>query len=266
MTCSVKGRNCSINLFFISIALLLGCEKIPTGVLDIRKDGFHITELKAPAAVIYNNDSSFTTSIRIDNPADIRDVWMDISYSGGISLFNHVSLLDNGNHLNADSLKGDNVFSAKVYIGKTNLNGRYSVNYFVNVAGETTPAAIHTFSFYNGQINYPPVISDLVMPDTVKVGESFVFTIKVFSPAGLGDIKKVLFKFIRPDGSVSDVFDMHDDGDIDTFGDQKAGDGLYSFKNSFSQAAQGQSRKFIFQAVSQNDSLSNIITHNIYVK
>lgn len=255
-----------IYLLIILLYAIWGCEKIPTGVVDNRNEDFHIREINAPANVDYKNDSSFVTSLRIENPACLKDVWMDISYSGAANIFNHISLLDNGNLQNGDSLKGDYLFSAKVYLSNYNLNGLYRVNYFVNADGEIYPAGIHTFNYINGKLNCSPVISNLQMPDTISAGEVFIFTIKAFSAAGQADIKRVSFKFVREDETTSDLFDMHDDGNMTSYGDETAGDGIYSFKNFFGQAVQGQSRKFIFQAVSYNDSLSNIIIHNIYVK
>ncbi|MCU7524123.1 MAG: hypothetical protein HF308_06600 [Ignavibacteria bacterium] len=250
----------------ISVIILAGCEKIPTGVVDKTDESFHITEIEAPADVNYYNDSSFTTSLRIENPSCLKDIWMDISYSGASVVFNHISLLDDGNLQNGDLQKGDNLFSARVFLSDKNLSGLYRVNYFVNADGEIFPAGVHTFNFINGKLNSAPVISNLQMPDTVSTGEVFVFSVKAFSAAGPADIKRVFFRFVRQDGTTSDLFDMHDDGNAETFGDEASGDGIYSFKNYFSEAAKGQSRKFIFQAVSYNDSLSNTITHNIYIK
>ncbi|MGE5353038.1 MAG: hypothetical protein ACM3P0_13220 [Acidobacteriota bacterium] len=256
----------TLYVLFITLIILAGCEKNPTGVVDKSDESFHITKIDAPANINYNNDSSFTTSLKIENPSCLKDVWMDIAYSGEKVIYDHVSLLDNGILQNGDLIKGDNLFSARVYLSKNNLSGLYRVNYFVDANGEIYPAGIHTFSFINGKVNSAPEISNLQMPDTVRVGEVFVFTIKAFSAAGLSDIKRVSFRFERQDGTVSDLFDMHDDGNVESYGDNVAGDGIYSFRNYFSEAAQGQSRKFIFQAASYNDSLSNIITHNIYIK
>ena len=49
----------------------------------------------------------------------------------------------------------------------------------------------------------------------------------------------VYFELFRPDGTVVEenpgdtIFSMHDDGNSEVFGDEIAGDGIYSFKNSF---------------------------------
>lgn len=190
---------------FFYVIILYGCEKIPTGVVDRADESFHVTNIEAPLNINYNNDSSFATSLSIENPACLKEVWMNISYSGTTLVFNHVSLLDNGNRENADSLEGDNLFSARVYLSNTNLSGLYRVDYFANADGEIFPAGVHTFNFINGKLNCAPVISDLQMPDTITVGKVFVFSIKAFSAAGQKDIKRVSFRFIRQYRYISEV-------------------------------------------------------------
>jgi hypothetical protein len=258
-----------ILLSIIPVLLIIGCDKIPSGVVDSNLNEFQVINIIAPDVFIYNQiDSSFTTSVKLNTNKNISSIWLNFFSSDGIKLnSNEILLEDNGNLENGDSTKGDNVFSAKLSLSQYNPVGQYLIEYYItDISNSTIKVGIHNFNYYNGQQNYPPVISDLIMPDTVSINETFIFTIKVFDPNGLSDVKSVFFKFIRQDGSSSDNFDMHDDGNNEVFGDQKAGDGIYSFKNSFLASVRGQSRLFIFQAQDRSDSLSNIITHNIFVK
>lgn len=258
-----------ILLLITPILFIIGCDKIPSGVVDPKFDDFQILNISAPNVFVYNqNDSSFTTSVKLNNNKNVLSIWLNFFSSDGNKLnSNQVFLQDNGNLVNGDTIKGDNVFSAILSLSQYNPVGQYLIEYYItDSSNSTTKVGIHNFNYYNGQQNYSPVISDLVMPDTVAINETFTFTIKVFDPNGLSDVKSVFFKFIRQDGTSSDNYDMHDDGNYEVFGDQKAGDGIFSFKNSFAASVRGQSRLFIFQAADRSDSLSNIITHNIFVK
>ena len=129
-----------------------------------------------------------------------------------------------------------------------------------------------SFNYNNGQNNVTPVISDLVCPNSINRGVDFIFSVTANDPNGLNDIESVSFKLFRPDGTIVEespgdtLFAMHDDGDLGTFGDSTAGDGVYSFKNSFALTAQTGNWKFIFQAEDRGGSLSNIIEHFISVQ
>jgi hypothetical protein len=59
---------------------------------------------------------------------------------------------------------------------------------------------------------------------------------------------------------------MFDNGDKSGAGDEKAGDGFYSLKNSFGKTAQTGKWRFEFRAIDKADSLSNKIIHELLVK
>jgi hypothetical protein len=113
------------------------------------------------------------------------------------------------------------------------------------------------------------VISNLLLPSSVNRGDSFIFSIKVDDTNGSFDIAQVYFKLYRPNGTIvlngnDDFFLMVDTGDAN-LGDQTAGDGIYSFKNSFSSTAPTGLWKFEFQAKDRSGKLSNIISSNMMV-
>jgi hypothetical protein len=58
---------------------------------------------------------------------------------------------------------------------------------------------------------------------------------------------------------------MVDNGDKEGFGDEKAGDGLFSFKNSFGTTSQTGNWRFEFQAKDKSNELSGVIIHNLQV-
>ncbi|MGE5354385.1 MAG: hypothetical protein ACM3P0_20040 [Acidobacteriota bacterium] len=256
-------------IILFCLAFIFGCEKIPSGVSDVHESSYEVIGMDAPADFVYDrSDSSFTVSLRLNSSSDIGKVWIDVYSPDGAKMNeNPFQLSDNGNKALGDTAKGDNVFSNKYPFSRSYVNGTYKLEYFVqSIDGVTNKVAEHTFKYDNKQIDYPPVLSNLVIPDTVNAGELFNFSVRVEDKNGLNDIKKVYFKFIRlEDNTFSINSDMFDDGDP-LHGDALQGDGIYSFRNYFTTATKGKTRQFVFQAVDRSDSLSNIITHNIYVK
>ena len=271
-----------IKILFISLLALTfySCDELSDGVVNSPNSQYKVSEISAPDYVVYNQiDSSIVATLRIDNTEVIAQVWYDIITSNSSEvIISNVTMFDNGDKLNyGDQTSGDKVFSGKTYFGKTKSSGKYLLQFFVkdNVNNEdenTRVVGFHQFEFDNGQNKFVPVISELIMPDSVRRGSAhtFIFTVKVADGNGLKDIDQVYFKFIRPDNSVSGTILMVDNGDTN-LGDAIAGDGIYSFKNSFSDGstsdpAQTGNWTFIFQAKDKSNLLSNEITHTIFVK
>ncbi|HEX2963496.1 MAG TPA: hypothetical protein VHO43_16980 [Ignavibacteriales bacterium] len=256
-------------IILFCLALFFGCDKIPSGVSDVHESSYEVTGMDAPADFVFDNaDSSFTVTLKLNSSSDIEQVWIDVYSPDGTKMNEKpFQLADNGNKALGDTAKGDNVFSNRYPFSQSYVNGIYKIEYFVqSTDGLTNKVAEHTFKYDNKQTDYPPVLSDLVMPDTVNAGEPFNFSVRVTDKNGLTDVKKVYFKFIRlEDGSASPNVDMWNDGEP-LHGDEIKGDDIYSFSNYFTLETKGKTRQFVFQAVDRSDSLSNIITHNIYVK
>ena len=264
-------------LYILPILIIAGCDEIPTGEVSQKDYSFQVVKISAPDNFVYSsNDSSFITSVIVNSSENVKEINCDLtSPSGRVITSSLVILLDNGDITSGDSTAGDNIFSGKLELSSNDINGSYTISYnAVNTNDQNINVGFHKFNYYNGQQNYPPVISDLVMPDSVTSGNLFNFSVKVFDPNGYEDIKEVYFELYYPDGSLvvdpsngQSKFFMLDNGDANfPYGDAVANDGIFSFMNSFGSSAKGQIRKFVFHATDRADSLSNTIIHDIYVK
>lgn len=264
---------------FLSLLFLTACEEIPDGVIEQTKVYNKVKSISAPANFSYSqSDSILVTTIEFESSKYISKVWLQIkSEDGSTTIISSLPMLDNGNlSTTGDQTADDNIYTAKAGISKRYSNGKYFIEYYVEdnvkpVNQNVSKVAVHFFNYNNNQVSYSPVISNLTIPNSVSRGESFIFTLKVEDQNGLGDISQVYFKLFRPDGTLADpqnglgYFLMVDDGNSEIFGDQAAGDGIYSFKNSFSSTAQTGQWKFEFQAKDKSANLSNILTHFLNV-
>ena len=262
-------------LLLLIPVLLGGCKKNFNNIIDSQPSNYQVKGTAAADQFKYvPYDSLMAISITLTSSEGIKNVFINV-YDPDNNLLNDspVELLDNGDVQNGDTTKGDNTYSNKFPLSHYYLKGTYQIKFYItDISDNTNLAAVHSFVFDNGQANIAPVISKLVMPDSISVGETFIFTVTASDSNGLIDIAYVDFQLYRPDGAqVKDnngnaLFYMQDDGDYLHFGDNAAGDGVYSYKNSFASTAPSGSWKFVFQAKDRSGLLSNIITHNIIVK
>jgi hypothetical protein len=261
-------------IFSIFLLLyLVGCDKIPTGIVDPSSNTFQAISIIAPEVFVYNlNDSSFITSVKLKSISNISDIWLDF-YSSDDKKINKekVILLDNGNLANGDSIKDDNIFSARLSLSKYNPIGIYRLEYYISdTQGNTTKLGTNSFNYYNGQANYPPVISNLSAPDSIVLNgaeQLLNISVKVIDYNGLSDIKQVYFNsFIPPNGrpSLSNPILMYDDG---THGDVTANDGKYTVTVLLpgTGVTKGLYR-WEYQAIDRSDSLSNKIIHYLNIR
>lgn len=107
--------------------------------------------------------------------------------------------------------------------------------------------------------NFPPVLSNLSAPDTIKtgIGESAIFSVKCVDENGSEDIDSVSFKIISPNSQIITSGIMHDDGNYADHGDNVPGDGKYSIRLILN-IDQGNYR-FIAQASDRSHLKSNEI-------
>lgn len=246
-------------------AFFAGCEKLPTDVVDTKTGSYQFTITDAPVNYSYNKtDSLYKFTLSVTNRENVNNLVFEVYFPDG-------SLCSSGQYpvalkpAKANSVV-PGIISGTFPMSKSYPNGKYRIQFYAEETdGTRTRIAVHEFIYSNSSVNYPPVISNLNMPDTVEANVPFTITLKVSDPNGLSDVKKVLFRFTRQDGSISDPYELYDNGNLN-YGDQTAGDGIYSLTNYFTQDASGQTRTFTFQAKDSADSLSNIITHKIYIK
>ncbi len=272
-----------LSLLLIASAFI-SCDKIPDGIVEPRLVDYKVVAISAPTTFSTNSsDSVITTSVELQRTSTISSVWCSIKLNDGSETkYSRVNLLDNGDlQNNGDQKKDDGIYSGKFVMSKKYSNGKYQIEYLVEDNVRTSPDNVKKvgasiFTFDNGQTNFAPVLSKLIIPVSVNRGESFTFTINAEDPNGLADITQVFFKLVRPDGTTatpgpqddngSGFFLMHDDGN-NNYGDVQAGDGIYSFKNSFGATSQTGTWKFEFQAKDKGTpfKLSNVITFNLIV-
>lgn len=260
-------------LFFFSF-LISACDKIPDNIVDNRFVDYRILKIESPSNFGYSNpDSLFTASLSIQNSGSVEKVWLSVKSGDGSSYINKQILMIKGG-----TVQNSTSFSAKVPMSKRVSSGKYIVEFFVSDNVRPTPDNVtkvgeQVLFYNNNQTNYAPVISNLVLVDNIARETPFTFSIKVDDQNGLGDIAQVTFKLTRPDGTVVipnpntpniNYFLMVDNGDS-VFGDVKAGDGIYSFKNTFGPTSQTGKWEFEFQAMDKSGAASNIIKQMIGV-
>ncbi len=142
----------------------------------------------------------------------------------------------------------------------------------LDLSGINKQVAESNFYFINGQDTLPPVISNLIMPDTIQPGETILSTIEVSDRNGLNDIYFVFYEAYDPDGirvvNSQGIyqFPMFDDGMTSVNGDVTADDGIYSVRLTFPQNVQLGTWRFQFQAEDRTGALSNIINHYVLIQ
>jgi hypothetical protein len=268
-----------LNIIAVNLILLfifVGCEKDYDTVIENYIPDFQVKLVSPSDSIQYNPvDSLITIRIAFNSASSIQSVYCDV-YAADNSKLNSspLSLLDNGNIANGDVTANDGSFANKIPLSESYPNGIYNIKYFVtDKSNSTNQVALGTFKFNNGQANIAPVISNLILVDSVNVGIDFVFSVLVTDQNGYNDINKVYFELYRPDGTVvkdgngNSKFDLYDDGDFTVRGDQTAGDGIFSFKNSFLNDASTQRGfwRFEFEAIDRGNKLSNKIIKSVKV-
>jgi hypothetical protein len=254
--------------YLLLIPLLIwGCEQTFDNVIDTSTENYQLTSvigIKDTVDLKVPGDSLLSLRLIFSPQSEINKVYFDIYASDNTRLNSvPVEMQEVLNKIYEEQfiLKGENPIG--------NYNVRFSVTGF---DGKNKQVAVSSFYFNNGQDNLPPIISNLVIPDSIAKGVFFNFSVTATDPNGLNDIRPedgVFFNLYRPDSTIvqAEPFFMHDDGDAG-FGDDVAGDGIYSYRNSFLQDSTTQvgNWKFVFQARDRSGLVSNIIEHFLYVQ
>jgi len=251
--------------------LLWGCEKDFENVINSFQNNYQVVSVS-----FVSHQPSYDLKTPADSLLKLRIVFAAGSEinSVGFNLYASNNALLNASPVQMQTVNPD-VYEGQFILKREYPNGNYKVNFLVTGKdGSGSKAATTGFEFNNGQDNVAPVISNLVISDTISRGVSFIFTVTATDSNGLNDIEFVYFQLFRPDSTAVEnppnsgntYFLMHDDGNFDIFGDATAGDGIFSFKNSFGDTSQTGNWRFLFQAEDRSDSLSNIIEHFLFVQ
>ena len=261
---------------FILLSLLIwGCQKNFNSVVDPSQP------VNKNISVMTNNsfsysipDSSIQISIMLSDTTNVSSFSCDIFGPGNSAINSSPIILNFSNFLGIPntSLVIKGLFYRSLFPMSQNFpSGNYQIKYYLtDYNGNTFTVAMNSFSYNNGLNSPAPVISNLVCPDTAKIGQAndtLFVSVFVQDSIGLWDVASVFFNsFIPPNGQASSTnpIPLHDDG---TYGDKVAGDGVYSSYIILppSGVTKGTYR-FEFQAKSFSGKLSNKIIHNIVIE
>ena len=257
-----------IVLLMILSALLFGCDQVEDGIVDPNGGSFTIENLEAPTEVKYSGGTTkVTTSISFSDSESIIDIWINV-----ISLDGTIEIIRNLEMTNQDQ-NDLSKFTSSFGMEKEYPSIIYTIEYFYSTNIQSNKKiASHNFNYYNLQDNIAPEISnplfyyeeeEPILRDTLENNKPFILSIEASDDNGIGDIDSVYTDFYSPNNPAPLRVVMFDDGNPDN-GDEVAGDGIYSFKNIFSNAV-GE-RKFEFRAKDRTGALSNLITHTVVVQ
>ena len=265
-----------ISFFFLAL-LLAGCSKDYNTVVDVPVQNFQVSAVGTINSYTYNPTApDIVIKVKLSATEGVNSVYCDV-YKPDNKLLNtnHLELLDNGNlSANGDSVSGDNIYSNKLGMQDTYANGNYNVKYYASMKdGSDVLVAQQVIAFDNGQNNIAPVISSLVMPDTVQTGNKFTFTVQASDSNGLTDISQVYYELFDPSGSKIvnskgiSKFPLSDSGDSSNSGDLVANDGIFTNNLTFPNNPQYTGDwVFKFHAVDSGGKISNEISKTVTVK
>lgn len=259
-------------LFLLLALVLIGCEKDPSGIVETANEDYQILNVQAPSAIMLHGiDTSFTASVKISSSAQLNSVWCTIYDPDNIKTTDFpIYLKDSGKSEDGDHAAGDSIYSVRLNLSKNDINGTYRINFYLSSfrSGERN-IAVHSFSFDNGQPNHKPVLSRVIVPDTLdtSAGGFFYFSVKATDNDGLRDIRQVVFQTFRPDSSTNGFQNvMYDDGDRLKSGDTTAVDGIYAYKNQFPPNVIKGNWTIQFQAFDKKGLSSDKLYHKLYIK
>jgi hypothetical protein len=264
-------------LIFLIPLFIWGCSKKYSDVIDPETQNYQVTNVSSFSNVSYKTgDSTVTFNITLNNSSGINSLFFNVIDPDNNTLNTEpVTLFDDGKTVHGDLTQGDNTFSNTYPFSRSFVNGKYSVKYYVVDKNGTTLAAVQNFNFNNNQTDSPPVVSNLIAPDTLTQQDTssvlIVVSIAASDSNGKSDIQMVYYNSFLPDGTPSkqNPILMFDDGDSN-HGDAAAGDGIYSIivqlpPKNVSAVPKGIFR-WEFQARDRAGIIGNVITHNVVIQ
>ncbi|MCJ7552507.1 MAG: PKD domain-containing protein [Ignavibacteriaceae bacterium] len=265
----------AVIIIFLSSLIFISCEKDYSGIVDPSINEYQVISVSPSGNVLFNAiDSLITIKINFTQSSLVGEVSCDI-YSSDNNRLNssRIILYDNGNPDFGDDSLNDNKYANKFPLSSTYPIGNYSIRYYTTIiTGDLKYIALSNFVYDNGQDNVAPVISNLLMPQSVNAGQTITFSVGVIDENGLNDLVSVFYEAYNPDGikivnsqGISQ-FPMFDDGNTQGNGDLVANDGTYTVTLTFPSDVKKGTWRFEFQARDRGGLLSNKIVHNILVQ
>jgi hypothetical protein len=217
--------------YLLLIPLLIwGCEKTYDNLIDTSTENFQVSDvvfIDHSLPIVYDlkipADSLLKLRINFTQQSEVNKSYFDVYAS------------DNS-RLNASPIEmqkiTETIFENQFLLKREYPIGNYTVRFSASgLDGKTKQVAVGSFYFNNGQDNVPPVISNLIAPDTVTIGSDTTFiqlNLDVEDANGLSDVLAVWFDSYLPNGNPSsqNPIALYDDGI--SGGDVTAGDGKYS--------------------------------------
>lgn len=217
--------------YFLLIPLLIwGCEKTYDNMIDTSTENFQVSNvifIDHNPPVVYDlkipGDSLLSLRMIFTSQSEVSKAYFDIYASDNSRL--------NSSPVEMEEVT-ENIFENQFILKRENPIGNYTVRFSASgVDGKNKQVAVASFYFNNGQDNLPPVISNLIAPDTVTIGSDTTFiqlNLDVEDVNGLSDVTSVWFDSFLPNGNPSsqNPIALFDDGI--NGGDLTAGDGEYS--------------------------------------
>jgi hypothetical protein len=276
-----KGRR-DISWFVTAalvFALLAGCESTNEGVVD--QSGappFVRATILDPDSVnlrtIQPVEGMYPVSVEVRATVDDPDgsgrdltVVAELIPPSDPTPWREIQLLDDGS--GPDPTPGDAEFSGLLTFELSQSDvGAFRVRVRARDAnGFQSNARVQSLMVVRE--NTPPLLSNLVAPDTVTLpatGSSVVrMTVDADDPDGPEDIQEVYFRSLDSSDPLRKFF-LLDDGNAAVSGDAVAGDATYSILISLPSTTTRKTYGFAFQAADAFGDTSATLLHNITVQ
>jgi hypothetical protein len=274
--------------FFLAIALfVLGCQSDENTPIDpfrlppfvksfeispttVNTDTINVGQQRLPTDTLSITVNAIAQVSDPEGISNLLEVSVGVYRPTSRDLIKTAALLDNG--VSPDAIAGDGTFASLVTfkILRSDI-GDFQVEVTAVNKSNVTSNTLTRFLTVE-RLNRPPILSDLVAPDSVSVSTSVVLlqlTVTAADPDGQSDVQKVFFNSFKPDGSPSsgNPFQMLDDGNAGgSSGDQVSGDGIYSLVIQLPPGTPKGDYRFEFQAEDRSGALSNTVVHTITVR
>ncbi len=254
----------TIFIFLLSL-ILFGCDGVEDSIVDPIDSDFSVTNITAPTTLKYlGSDTKLVTSITFSDSKSILRTWINLASQDGTVNITYQEDMEKS---------AENEYSTSIVMDEEMPSLTYTIDYYYQTGIQAEKKiASHNFDYDNNQNNVAPIISNPlfyysdenpILRDTLENDRPFILSIEVADENGLSDIDSVYTDFYSPNNPSAYRVILFDDGKEEN-GDEIAGDGIYSWKNTFHDAF--GDRKFEFWARDRAGVLSNMITHNVVVK